>query len=103
MKSKIKALRDELEKQIKGEDVHIGSLDIINRLDEILESPVVSDGQLFPSSVVKELLRKIKSRISLTLHNLLGHPLMEIAYIFGLRRLGNWIHNVIFKIEEDGN
>lgn len=43
----------------------------------------------------------MKSRITLTLHNLLGHPLMEIAHIFGLRRLGNYIHNELFKIEEE--
>jgi len=37
-------------------------------------------------------------RIKLALHNIVGHPLMEIAYIFGLRRFGNWIHNVLFNI-----
>jgi hypothetical protein len=36
-------------------------------------------------------------RIKLALHNLLGHPIMEICYIFGLTSLGNWIHDDLFK------
>lgn len=39
-------------------------------------------------------------RIRLALHNIVGHPLMELAYIFGLMRLGNWIHNTLFKIDQ---
>lgn len=38
-------------------------------------------------------------RVKLALHNIVGHPLMEIAYIFGQVRLGNWIHNKLFKID----
>jgi hypothetical protein len=38
-------------------------------------------------------------RTKLALHNLIGHPLMELCYIFGLRRLGNWVHNVLFHID----
>ena len=38
-------------------------------------------------------------RTKLALHNIVGHPLMEISYILGLRRLGNWIHNDFFNIE----
>jgi hypothetical protein len=41
----------------------------------------------------------MKRKIKLALHNIIGHPVMEIAYIFGLRRLGNWIHNDLFKID----
>lgn len=37
-------------------------------------------------------------KIKLALHNIIGHPLMEIAYILGQRRIGNWIHNDLFKI-----
>jgi hypothetical protein len=47
---------------------------------------------------MKKLLSKIKARIRLALHNILGHPLMEVAYIFGLLRFGNWIHDKLFKI-----
>jgi hypothetical protein len=39
------------------------------------------------------------NRIKLALHNILGHPIMEICYIFGMIRLGNWVHNNLFKIE----
>jgi hypothetical protein len=41
----------------------------------------------------------IIKRVALALHNILGHPLMEIAYIFGLLRVGNWIHDKLFKIK----
>lgn len=37
-------------------------------------------------------------RIKLALHNIIGHPLMEVCYIFGFRRLGNWVHNTLFEI-----
>jgi hypothetical protein len=40
-------------------------------------------------------------RIRLALHNIVGHPLIELAYIFCCRRMGNYIHNVIFKVPED--
>ncbi len=39
-------------------------------------------------------------RIKLALHNIIGHPLMEISYLFGLTRLGNWIHNDLFNFED---
>ena len=34
------------------------------------------------------------SRFSYTLHNIVGHPLMEIASIFGFHKLAGWLHNV---------
>ncbi len=40
-------------------------------------------------------------RLRLALHNIVGHPLMEIAYILGQRRLGNWIHNKLFYIDHE--
>lgn len=42
----------------------------------------------------------MKTKVKLALHNIIGHPLMEIAYIFGLRRLGNWIHNNCFSVHD---
>lgn len=65
MKAKIKALRDELEQQIKGEDVHIGSLDIITRLDEILEEEEsVYDSNVFPFIETRNLLVNVSQLIS---------------------------------------
>lgn len=39
-----------------------------------------------------------------TLHNLVGHPLSEIVYQFGLRSLGNAIHDatIPYPVGEDG-
>jgi len=34
------------------------------------------------------------NRFRFTLHNIVGHPLMEIANIFGLYKLGMWFHDV---------
>lgn len=44
-------------------------------------------------------MKKFKNRIMLFLHNVIGHPLMELCYVFGLVRLGNYVHNDLFKIE----
>ena len=29
-----------------------------------------------------------------TFHNLIGHPLSEVAHLLGLQKLSNWIHDV---------
>lgn len=44
---------------------------------------------------------RLAFKVRLALHNIFGHPLMEIAYIFGFRRLGNWIHNKLFYIDHE--
>ena len=28
-----------------------------------------------------------------TLHNIIGHPIMEICYLLGLKELGTWVHD----------
>lgn len=37
-----------------------------------------------------------------TLHNLLGHPLSEVAHLLGLDRLAVWIHDVTVPEHEEG-
>ncbi len=37
-----------------------------------------------------------------TLHNLVAHPLSEIAYIFGLRMLSDWLHNASIPKHDKG-
>ena len=34
------------------------------------------------------------SRFKYTLHNCIGHPLMEIFHLMGLQRLAAWVHDV---------
>ena len=29
-----------------------------------------------------------------TVHNIVGHPIMEICYLLGLKELGTWVHDV---------
>ena len=55
---------------------------------------------------LKGLCRKIRAasreRFRWTLHNLVGHPLSELAYLFGLRRLSDWLHNASIPKHETG-
>lgn len=40
---------------------------------------------------------KQTNKLRLALHNIIGHPLMEICYLLGLTQLGNYIHNDLFN------
>ena len=37
-----------------------------------------------------------------TAHNLVSHPLSEIAYLLGLQKLSNWIHDITIPEHEEG-
>lgn len=39
---------------------------------------------------------------SWTLHNLIAHPLSEIAHLVGLRRLSDWLHDQTVPTHEEG-
>ena len=28
-----------------------------------------------------------------TLHNMIGHPVMELCFLLGLKKLGAWVHD----------
>ena len=34
------------------------------------------------------------SRFKYTIHNVIGHPLMELFHLVGLERLASWIHDI---------
>ena len=36
--------------------------------------------------------KTMKGHFRWTVHNIIGHPLSEIAHLFGLQRLSDWIH-----------
>ena len=43
-------------------------------------------------------------RFRYSLHNIVGHPLMEIFNILGFHEAGNWIHDATLpKKEENSN
>lgn len=42
---------------------------------------------------MKNLLNKLPKRFQFTLHNLIGHPLMEIFYQLGFHDLAVFIHD----------
>jgi hypothetical protein len=41
----------------------------------------------------------MKKRFEFTLHNLIGHPLMEIFHILGCEKLSNLIHDITLPKE----
>jgi len=40
-------------------------------------------------------------RFNYTIHNLIGHPLMELLHIFGQTELGNKVHDMTLPKERD--
>jgi hypothetical protein len=38
------------------------------------------------------VLKKILFRFRFTIHNIIGHPVMEILTLLGLARFGEWVH-----------
>lgn len=43
------------------------------------------------------------SRLKYTLHNLIGHPLSEIANLIGFDNLSRWIHDSTLPKENEEN
>jgi len=39
-------------------------------------------------------LQKLPNKYQWTLHNLVGHPAMEVLYLLGFSRSADWIHRV---------
>jgi len=39
-------------------------------------------------------MNRIKTHFLFSLHNLVGHPLMEVFHLFGLERASKWIHDI---------
>ena len=51
---------------------------------------------------MSKLLAKLPQRFQWTLHNMVAHPLGEIAYQLGLEDLGNRIHDQTIPDHEPG-
>lgn len=41
----------------------------------------------------REIREAGREHFKWSFHNLIGHPLSEVAYLVGLKRLSHWIHN----------
>lgn len=52
--------------------------------------------------VCREFRAKSREHFRWTVHNLFAHPLSEIAWLLGLKRLSNWIHDVSIPMHETG-
>ena len=48
----------------------------------------------------KKLLSKLPQRFQFTIHNLIGHPLMEIMWLLGFNNVSVIIHDVTQPFEE---
>lgn len=42
------------------------------------------------------------TRFAFTMHNLVGHPLMEVFFLLGLRKAADWIHDATLVVPEGG-
>ena len=45
---------------------------------------------------------KLKEHFKWSIHNLLGHPLSELAYLLGFKKMSDWIHDVTTPSHEPG-
>jgi len=48
------------------------------------------------------LFARLPERFQWTAHNLVGHPLSEIAYQLGLIRFSDWIHDWTIPLHNPG-
>jgi len=48
------------------------------------------------------LFARLPERFQWTTHNMVGHPLSEIAFQFGLRRLSDWLHDWTIPAHDPG-
>jgi len=49
---------------------------------------------------IRKFVSKL-GRFNYTIHNLIGHPLMELLHILGQTDLGNKVHDITLPIEKE--
>jgi len=54
-----------------------------------------------PPSAFRRFLTRL-GPFDYTLHNVVAHPLSEIAYLIGLKRLSRFIHDETLPADHDG-
>jgi len=42
---------------------------------------------------LSQILGRIPDPFKWSVHNLVAHPISEVCYLVGLRRLSNWVHD----------
>lgn len=47
------------------------------------------------------LIKIALRRLEWAIHNIVGHPLMEVCFLLGLERLGIWIHEESLPEEDE--
>lgn len=50
---------------------------------------------------MQELINKLPLRFQWTLHNVVSHPLSEIAHLMGFEKLSRTIHDITLPKEEE--
>jgi hypothetical protein len=49
------------------------------------------------------LFSRLPERFRWTVHNLVGHPLSEVAFQLGAQRLSDWLHDWTIPFHDPGN
>lgn len=69
------------------------------------ETPETIDGEEEHGSGVPQGLGRLLGRLgrfSWSLHNLIGHPLMELLYLVGLNSAAHWAHDLTIPRSVEG-
>jgi len=51
---------------------------------------------------ISRLIARLPKRFRWTVHNLIAHPLSEVAWQCGLVSLSDWLHDVTVPVHEEG-
>jgi len=54
------------------------------------------------AGICRSLRAQSKNHFRWSIHNLVGHPLSELAFLVGLKRLSDWLHEVTIPAHEPG-
>lgn len=46
------------------------------------------------NGICRQIRAKSRAHFRWTIHNLIAHPLSEIAWLFGMEKASNWLHDI---------
>lgn len=50
---------------------------------------------------MKQLITKLPHKYRMTIHNVVGHPLMEILHLVGLETIANIVHDSTLPLDSE--
>lgn len=57
------------------------------------DTDAFNDQTLLKPQIIPKMLGKL-GRFSYTIHNIIGHPIAEILWLFGLTKAGDYVHDI---------